>query len=535
MPSSREERTRVTSWKTAKKVHDVRIGLKRREVEQEKEGGGRGSFFIIPFVSPAHVSLLLSPRLFTQVKKQPFLTSNLSPPNSEEGFGLVTLAVRMPDEFPFDVADQRLCFSVRFPEAYPNKPCEIALTNAEVPERLRTKFGAAVRKRWEEAYKASANPAMATGLIRWAKNNAERLFVDKAMTEEHRTGITVIVPTAKGKPCGIEDDPSLFVGAPAPPAKEEEKEKKEDKEKEGEEEEEMVEEEPTAGTIFPTAAAHKGTQLVANNMKMEGVGVVTCTRLALVFACGRCKQYDQAALSPGMQQSLECAKCRAAMLLTFRPDTMHERNAVVGYVDADACRPVEVVPSDFTAACLGCSSSAAFTGLSFATGHPMNCLHCHARLFIFIERIVFTRVQEPRAAAAITTAKKRAPKHPSEAGIHVGSPLPGNGTCKHYKRSFRWLRFPCCGRAFPCDTCHDSEMDHACEWATRMLCGFCSKEQPFSKDKPCVACGASFDGSGRSHWEGGQGCRDPTKMSRKDTHKFAGTAKTKSASKGARK
>ncbi len=25
---------------------------------------------------------------------------------------------------------------------------------------------------------------------------------------------------------------------------------------------------------------------------------------------------------------------------------------------------------------------------------------------------------------------------------------------------YRWLRFPCCGKAFPCDACHELQTDH---------------------------------------------------------------------------
>ena len=38
-------------------------------------------------------------------------------------------------------------------------------------------------------------------------------------------------------------------------------------------------------------------------------------------------------------------------------------------------------------------------------------------------------------------------------------------------------RFPCCGKVFPCDVCHDSTEDHPMERANRMICGYCSKEQ----------------------------------------------------------
>lgn len=100
--------------------------------------------------------------------------------------------------------------------------------------------------------------------------------------------------------------------------------------------------------------------------------------------------------------------------------------------------------------------------------------------------------------------------------VQKGKPLPDKGTCKHYKQSHRWLRynfsfcgcnyhlqlqgavlcgkrylkmrkknsflthlprFPCCGRAYACDACHDEDQDHPMELATRMLCGYCAKEQ----------------------------------------------------------
>ena len=38
-------------------------------------------------------------------------------------------------------------------------------------------------------------------------------------------------------------------------------------------------------------------------------------------------------------------------------------------------------------------------------------------------------------------------------------------------------RFPCCGKAYPCDVCHDSKKDHPMERANRMICGYCSQEQ----------------------------------------------------------
>ena len=98
----------------------------------------------------------------------------------------------------------------------------------------------------------------------------------------------------------------------------------------------------------------------------------------------------------------------------------------------------------------------------------------------------------------MSTKKKKVPD------FIEGRPLPNTGTCLHYKKSHRWpgntdidvntdiksdidlntdtdtndcCRFPCCGKAFPCDVCHDSTEDHPMERANRMICGYCSKEQ----------------------------------------------------------
>lgn len=99
--------------------------------------------------------------------------------------------------------------------------------------------------------------------------------------------------------------------------------------------------------------------------------------------------------------------------------------------------------------------------------------------------------------------------------VQKGKPLPEKGTCKHYKQSHRWLRcnslsdfrgpkrsnwsvqnepacvvfrFPCCGRAYPCDVCHDEDQDHPMELATRMICGYCAKEQVCCTVGHCIAC-----------------------------------------------
>lgn len=71
----------------------------------------------------------------------------------------------------------------------------------------------------------------------------------------------------------------------------------------------------------------------------------------------------------------------------------------------------------------------------------------------------------------------------------------------------RWLRFPCCGRRFACDLCHEEQTDgHEMKWAQRMVCGYCSHEQPLGEQ--CKHCGKRIArsakgalGAATTHWQ----------------------------------
>ena len=127
-------------------------------------------------------------------------------------------------------------------------------------------------------------------------------------------------------------------------------------------------------------------------------------------------------------------------------------------------------------------------------------------------------------------------------GIRVGSALPKMGACKHYRKSTRWFRFPCCGKAYPCDKCHEEGENKKCPLdarANREICGYCSNEQPISgvKMSKCRRCDKIISGAPKTrHWEGGKGCRDTSKMSRKDRAKYRNSKnKTSSVAKTKKK
>ena len=59
-----------------------------------------------------------------------------------------------------------------------------------------------------------------------------------------------------------------------------------------------------------------------------------------------------------------------------------------------------------------------------------------------------------------------------------------------------------------------------------MVCGFCSREQPF---RDVCVCGATFgDAANKHYWEGGKGQRSTPQMNKNDPHKYRGLNKTQS-------
>lgn len=76
-------------------------------------------------------------------------------------------------------------------------------------------------------------------------------------------------------------------------------------------------------------------------------------------------------------------------------------------------------------------------------------------------------------------------------------------------------------KVYSCDKCHDAEEEHVHEWANRMICGWCSREQNY-RPEDCGICHGNLTGKrgATAFWEGGKGTRDKVKMSRKDPRKF---------------
>ncbi|KAJ1726363.1 hypothetical protein LPJ61_005240 [Coemansia biformis] len=327
------------------------------------------------------------------------------------------------------------------------------------------------------------------------------------------------------------------------------------------------------GGAFPKPA-RRGIELRLGAAGFTNVSLAHCHSLNIAVRCARCKgSVELKGIVPTVRADKDhqmwraCDTCSTVLGVRFRPDWMFAESTTVGYLDCSGCAPTDLLPSKFTLACEACAmngdegmdgddqqqqqqqrcgaADGAIGTVGIAANTVLGCRVCYARMGVHLQEPQFVQLQRgvgmggSASTAQISQAVARSRKTKiskreelARLGVVPGQPLPDHGACKHFRRSNRWLRFPCCGKAYPCVTCHDDKEDHDHEYAQSMLCGHCAKEQRIAHAQQtglCSGCGAQVfkhvDGY-RAFWQGGTGVRDHTRMSRKDPKKYQGLGKT---------
>eukprot|EP00658_Telonema_sp_P-2_P078351 TRINITY_DN7311_c0_g1_i2.p1 TRINITY_DN7311_c0_g1~~TRINITY_DN7311_c0_g1_i2.p1 ORF type:complete len:649 (+),score=160.16 TRINITY_DN7311_c0_g1_i2:100-2046(+) len=288
--------------------------------------------------------------------------------------------------------------------------------------------------------------------------------------------------------------------------------------------------EPEQVSVLPEADAvyRRGWRVLVAGSSLENVATVQCTTLRIDVSCSRCQARSPVQVVPGEPTKTKCPSCVAEFSLQFWPDVLHEFSRSLGTLKIAGMKLTQILPSDLNVSCYNCDATSPFPRFFAGTMKSIGCRTCHKKMKFGAEDVSFDKVGPP------TTKQQRPPKHrapkpgnKSIDGVTLGQPLPQMGACAHFKKSFRWLRFPCCDRAFACQQCHDDATTdgHSAEWAKKMLCGFCSKEQSFS-NKAC-GCGQKLQGKTGIHWAGGSGLRDRHRLNSKDSRKITGTNENK--------
>ncbi|KAK6590882.1 hypothetical protein RS030_111889 [Cryptosporidium xiaoi] len=229
--------------------------------------------------------------------------------------------------------------------------------------------------------------------------------------------------------------------------------------------------------------------------------------------------------------SQNCKKCSIKHTIRFSPIICHTNNNRIGKIEFTNCYLRDILPLDVLISCSNCNFYIKLREFIIGKLHSTNCRNCFKELSIKANGInlgskvfnidkstdfLFDELLKSKGR------EKRKKDKDSKIPTSIGYNLPNKGTCSHYKKSNRWMRFPCCNKVYPCHNCHDKEnLDHISEWANNMICGFCSREQTFSDN--CKYCKSNLVGNkgsaGGRFWEGGKGCRNALTLSNRDSRK----------------
>lgn len=273
----------------------------------------------------------------------------------------------------------------------------------------------------------------------------------------------------------------------------------------------------------------EGTELIFHDIRLTDIALCELVSLNILFQCGRCKalhtfsNLQSAEYGKSTKPRAEiCSRCDLPLLVAFRKEYMHSTCHTAGYLDVDGGKVADLLPSSYVATCGQCQTiSPVFKNVDMGAQRMLNCRNCHTKLWIQLELFEFSLLStETLAPAAKKVERAKLPPSVSKQKLNLtgGEPLPNFGACEHYRKSLRWFRFSCCQRVFACDKCHDVEMQHPSDQASRMLCGYCSREQRFSLK--CVYCEHDYTRRVTRFWEGGKGARDRKFMSKKDKRKY---------------
>ncbi|RDL37111.1 Uncharacterized protein BP5553_04544 [Venustampulla echinocandica] len=281
----------------------------------------------------------------------------------------------------------------------------------------------------------------------------------------------------------------------------------------------VVEHEPGEASQQPVQNSERGTAISFPFVELYGIELLEVAILNISVKCERCKEVmDVKGLKNGAVKSESCKKCATPLSVGFRRDFVHAHAVRAGFLDLDGCIIVDMLPSTFIPTCAQCSTAYPAPGLISVRGETTTnvCRECHHKLTFKIPQTKFLRIS---SADRLPSAGPRRKKE--TLGLTPGTELPKRGRCRHYTKSYRWFRFSCCQKVYTCDKCHDEGEEHPNEWANRMVCGWCSREQNY-RPEDCGFCHRTLIGKkgGGGFWEGGKGTRDKSKMSRKDPRKF---------------
>uniref|UniRef100_A0A1I8EZ77 CHY-type domain-containing protein n=1 Tax=Wuchereria bancrofti TaxID=6293 RepID=A0A1I8EZ77_WUCBA len=446
-------------------------------------------------------------------------------------------------EFDYKITDPDWIFDVKtiglrlkIPEHYPCEMIMVTLNQSTLPVPLVSHFNKEVKKfleeKFMEAKKCDTYVGIGKMFIRWLDRNILKFFVEglrktKMIVEAEKEGIKLHqasfsnlnnqkenndIETDKTK-VEVCDSAEVMQSRNYGEAKVESSSKIE-----------IAMEE-----VINSKQSSKGKAIQARifwNDLNGNIATLSIITMAVSIKCAKCGALSFLICSVKQLSISHCKKCLNGSSIHISPQLVHQNSNVIALLEPKGCIPVDCVllSSKLSYTCLQCSKEATVENLTYGVSNKSWCYGCHSKCEFEIKTIRFVGDFNAieKEDSSVPKSKQKKKKVERSVMLVEGQPLPENGACKHYKKSYRWFRFPCCGKLYPCDLCHnDAEKEHEMKLANRMVCGFCSKEQPFQKAKPCINCNENVTRVKSHFWEGGKGCRDQVVMCRNDRRKYA--------------
>ncbi|KAK2197632.1 bifunctional Zinc finger [Babesia duncani] len=240
-------------------------------------------------------------------------------------------------------------------------------------------------------------------------------------------------------------------------------------------------------------------------LEVEAISVFTVINTMFQFSCSRCAENFDISLSFQEKKkttfSKKCDKCNLTMSCEMMPKIAFNNQTEIFDVKLENCVFVDFINGDLSATCEQCDTVFTVRDVKIGLKKNGSCRGCFSKFSLTFDAIECGALEPHQVIQkAIRIVKREQKKSAVSQRFKVGTPLPNLGTCSHYQKSFRWFRFPCCGKMFPCDVCHNEKSDHANDLANIILCGHCSTQQAVS-NKNCKNCGKGFTASNSSYWE----------------------------------
>lgn len=205
---------------------------------------------------------------------------------------------------------------------------------------------------------------------------------------------------------------------------------------------------------------YRDVGLACDEIKLSNISLVSFTALSLTLQCLRCKTNTDVEVNcNGYLLVKSCGRCNQSLSLQCTSGKYclncwfkvlaHENELRLAVLNVSECIPVFLIQGMGQLTCGVClpddpatTTNIRIAQIKPATTYTYSCKHCHAKMSIVIPAIDW-RYRDH----APTVYGRGAKKEKQLFKFTIGEPLLDNGTCKHYKKSFRWFRFPCCGKS----------------------------------------------------------------------------------------